>query len=423
MRSLDLSVQPIRNIMRNPRVIGLTKDVAAAGGLAGPEIYVSSYSSGTFRIVDITDLPGFTRAIELVSNDTTSRGVIVGSAEAATATAADGSGSPRVIMGQKYTVSAWAKVNRTAPIFFGIRFHDAPSMQGTYRGENSPTTPTLTAGTWTRISTTITVGAGQSTWVGAFIGIQARTGSPQAGDTFQLTGLRITAGTDSISLDGQYMDGNVPGWRWVGTPDASESVGYPYTLESIAGTSIVSISGDTGVAPVSLTILPALAGRTTYCVSDRVLLNNTGGAILHAHSVVQGSLQTGHIRTSGTTGAYEFRPQFIDGGGAGAAYADAYPTIPGPGTRNVYAVAQAEGLASYEHEVNGGALRLKSGLVVGQGYTEGAGITVNRGTASTVLYESPVYTVQFKGFHSWETRKRVTAWLARRYGTPIPSGY
>jgi hypothetical protein len=239
--------------------------------------------------------------------------------------------------------------------------------------------------------------------------------------SFLITNVIIT---ENKPPAGGYADGSYPGWHWIGAAGSSESVGYPYTLESIAGAYAAQIIGDTGSAFLSQSAMPPLAGRTTYCVSDRALINNTGGAILHAHSVPQGATQTGHIRTTGLNGAYEFRPQFVGGGGAGAVYSDGYNAIiPGPGTRNIYAVAQAEGLTSYEHEVNGGVPRVKTGFDVGQGYTENAGITAVRGTVNTVLYESSVYTVQFKGFHSRETRLRVAGWLARKYGTPIPAGY
>jgi hypothetical protein len=34
---------------------------------------------------------------------------------------------------------------------------------------------------------------------------------------------------------GPYVDGRTPGWQWLGAADGSASIGYPYTLESIAG--------------------------------------------------------------------------------------------------------------------------------------------------------------------------------------------
>ena len=43
--------------------------------------------------------------------------------------------------------------------------------------------------------------------------------------------------------------------------------------------------------------------------------------------------------------------------------------------------------------------------------------------AAADTHTAPIMTWLFLGEHSTETRKRVTAWLARKYGSPIPSGY
>lgn len=223
-----------------------------------------------------------------------------------------------------------------------------------------------------------------------------------------------------------YADGDVPGWAWIGTVHGSISTGFPYTLEQIAGSRLVSVQGF-GRGALTLEQLPPLAGRTTYTVTDRTATGTATQAVL-VDVVPSSTSQTGQIRVA-ADGRYEFRPQFVGGGGASAAYVSATTINPPAGARTIICAAQTEGLAQYDLEVNGGIgvgeRVTRSGLVAGEGYNASAPgpLTRQASITSNGLYENPVFTIQFAGYHDQETRRRVTAWLARQYGAPIPTGY
>lgn len=48
-----------------------------------------------------------------------------------------------------------------------------------------------------------------------------------------------------------HCDGNTPGWRWLGTVGLSPAIGWPYTLDSVAGKPMASIEGDGVQAAIS----------------------------------------------------------------------------------------------------------------------------------------------------------------------------
>ena len=59
------------------------------------------------------------------------------------------------------------------------------------------------------------------------------------GDQFAIHRVMLVEG----NYTGEYSDGDTPGWKWTGAPYASISVGWPYTLESIAGKPVAEIKG------------------------------------------------------------------------------------------------------------------------------------------------------------------------------------
>lgn len=240
------------------------------------------------------------------------------------------------------------------------------------------------------------------------------------GDTLDLAATAVYEGVVTGFHSGDY-----PGWRWTGAANASPSVGYPYTLESIAGRPLLTLAG-IGSAPTTFAALPALAGRTTYMVSDRVASNAAVQAVL-VNTMPSTVNQTGQMRL-GSAGIFEFRPQFVGGLGAGGVYASGISSIPAVGSRSVVCAAQTEGLAAFDFELNGGLnanqRASRTGMTVGSGYSDGAapGINSALGTQSGA-FETPVYAIQYRGYHEAETRRRVSAWLARQYGAPVPAGF
>lgn len=94
---------------------------------------------------------------------------------------------------------------------------------------NSP----LAAGQWTTLRSRIVVPAGVN-FVDVFPYINSAPNGAAiwaAGDTLDMGDFMLVEG---VYL-GDYCDGAMPGWRWLGTAGLSQSIGWPYTLESLAG--------------------------------------------------------------------------------------------------------------------------------------------------------------------------------------------
>jgi hypothetical protein len=215
-----------------------------------------------------------------------------------------------------------------------------------------------------------------------------------------------------------YADGNTPGWRWEGTAGSSASIGYPYTLDSVAGGAPDGINS-TRNTTVQVPPGTAFGGKTFYAVSDRLAINDTASARAIVNYGAGGT--TNALRTNGTTaplGRPETRPQFAGGGGAGGAYS--VPTITNAtlGTRWVYSVGFLDGLTTFRQETNNGTTN--SQLLTmdpGTGWGTAAQATLNLVLADA--YESPVVVYVFNRYHDDATRIAVNKWLANKYGVTL----
>lgn len=146
------------------------------------------------------------------------------------------------VPGQAYTVSVWVRCSGAYAARVRLRFR---SGAGWLTGADYQTNLTLTASQWQRLSVTGVAPAG-ATFAASYTIIND-TMNP--GDTFDATGLMIHTG----SLMPTYCDGNTPGWKWLGTPGASQSVGYPYGLGLLRNTLTRDLSMGTYAAFVSST--------------------------------------------------------------------------------------------------------------------------------------------------------------------------
>lgn len=84
---------------------------------------------------------------------------------------------------------------------------------------------------------------------------------------------------------GEYSDGNTPGWKWTGTAGRSESVGWPYTLESIAGkpAAIQEAAGTSShIRPSSepVTLFAAYEVLETVSSGSFILLGRVGANVV-----------------------------------------------------------------------------------------------------------------------------------------------
>ena len=211
-----------------------------------------------------------------------------------------------------------------------------------------------------------------------------------------------------------YSDGTYPGWQWAGTATNSESVGYPYTLESIAGkplyfaeniaqsaASVASVpSGDFTVASVQI-------GDSTARTNSAALWD------------VESSLGTQRGRRMLTlSSGYRSDTGKADGTGI---VARSY-TIDTTVTHTLVGRAHDAGtdwvldgvVQSVENQTGAQLISTAPNLSLYIGTRDG-GVSV--GVITT--YGIAVWPKRLND----ETSKRVAAWFARKYGTTIPSGY
>lgn len=193
-------------------------------------------------------------------------------------------------------------------------------------------------------------------------------------------------------------------------------------LDDIAGAPIAEIIG-VGTVALTETQMPRLAGRSTYVVVDKLSQNTSGGAVIFAEAAATGvTNQSANLRIS-TGELYEVRPQFVGGGGSGGAYGLTLPGQSGAsGIRSVIALTQPDGLTSMVLDGNLAATpATRTTPAPGTGWTPG--LTAQNAVSGATTYATPVYAAQFLGQHDDNTRKRIMAWLARRYGATPPAGY
>lgn len=82
--------------------------------------------------------------------------------------------------------------------------------------------PTVTAGTWHKLSLTATAPVNTVTMF-AYQLVYVENGAWAVGDTIDGTGLMVTRNPPLW----KFADGNSPGWKWLGAVNTSESAGYP----------------------------------------------------------------------------------------------------------------------------------------------------------------------------------------------------
>lgn len=200
--------------------------------------------------------------------------------------------------------------------------------------------------------------------------------------------------------DGDYVDGSFPGWQWAGTAAASESAGYPYTLESIAGRPLADLTAP-GTVGFS-TPLTVGGPRSLYSVHTAPLGASTRTArILYTNPTFE-------------LGRSSAGPQFFSLVNASAAplYSvtdDTAPTV-------LCGTVDATGFQTLSHiSPSAPFTRLTK---------QGAAASISGGGTLTVPTGAPVVRALAYGqAHDDATSRRITAWLARRYGAPVPTGY
>lgn len=133
-------------------------------------------------------------------------------------TASDANRDTVVSGGEAYTASAYIRASWATTVSISFLTYDGA---GVSTGSNSGSSVTLTPNTWTRISATYTMPAGAATTVIRLYS-SGSTLPPSTGSTLAFDQVMVTQGTTLYT----YADGNIPGWSWSGTANASSSSGY-----------------------------------------------------------------------------------------------------------------------------------------------------------------------------------------------------
>ena len=321
-----------------------------------------------------------------------------------------GVGLGRVAMtaGQTYTYSIYVRSSVALNMRANVETYDAASGGARITTQSGPTV-TLVPNVWTRLYVTLTAAA--NGW-GLLTAYTVSPGVAMAvGDTLEADAIMATEG----STLWPYADGSTPGWAWTGTPHDSVSIGYPYTLESIAGTPLGA--NTTPGTSLAIPTLPALAGRTLYAVYDTIDAAQTTalpyastGVVNNANAFAAPGLVA--IR-QGASSLMNFRCQSLDG----AANFANRPNVAG---RHCTVGFMVNGDLGFGTQVDGGGTQMGAA----QSASGGMGTTQQYlNLASPHAGGNPIAAYVFGTEHNLETRQRVTAWLARKYGSPIPSGY
>lgn len=408
--------KPLVNLADDPAVASITSaQTAGKLGWTTTRWYGGTGSAGTYERIVATDAPtGLTAYIRktwtaIAGNGDLGIGLSGGATSAVSTT-----GIP-LKPSTTYTFSGWLRCSTNygasgsaSGAQIDIWEHDAT---GAFVARPVSLRYGLVAGIWSKLSLTFTTSATTAT-AGFVLDIDGV--APTVGMTLDGTGIMLVEGV----YTGVYCDGNTPSWRWIGVEGASQSVGYPYTLESIAGAPDLDVANTT----VQALTLPAVAtpttGRSFYVVSEILSQSNLDGNPLFRY----GNL-VGEGDNAGT-----FLPRI-----------DTITTTP-VGTPRI----ASNGISN----LSGGAMTAPyigqhtMSLVVSNGFTEtrrlidstniptafATSATFQSGGMGTVFQQPGTglssarkltHVLIYQREHDTMTQQRIMAWLARRYNSPV----
>lgn len=288
------------------------------------------------------------------------------------------------------------------------------SKQGTGVVSGTLAPFTLTANVPRRMSYTFDTSASVAGAVALYV---LRTDSELG--TFRASQVMITEGETVYD----YADGSVPGWTWTGTALRSVSTGYPYTLESIAGKPVYFAENVTASGNYSTnTRFTTTQAYPLTIVATQVFPDPpTGapGAWEMASSVANGS---GTLRrmivTSAATYGYNYG-RFLTNSTWQTSHINA--VVPGA-TAHTHVTRMGE--YSMDASVDGNFTNAFPNQDLARPLTAGARLVIGgRDGAAQATAPATRGFAAFSYSLDDETVKRVTAWFARKYGTPIPAGY
>lgn len=306
--------------------------------------------------------------------------------------------------GQIYTFSAWVRSNVAMPLRISLEIYD---ISHTRLSNFRAPVVTLVPNVWTRLS--YTTSAVDATAVTGTCTCYSSGYAWGSGDYLDVDGVMVTPGTALYP----YADGDTPGWKWTGAAGASTSVGYPYTLEAIAGVPAWSSTVPSGYPNVAPPPDP-FSARTLYVVMDVLTTADSWSAALMAASstVSLGSLR---FQTS-APGDPKMGFRLDTPGGSTNVSPGLMSGVRTVG-RHVGMVQVNSGITTMRGTYDGNAI-LSTAAIPGNGLA--GGDMLMTGSAGNEL---PVFGAQYFAYHDDVTAFRIMAWLARQYGAPIPAGY
>lgn len=216
-------------------------------------------------------------------------------------------------------------------------------------------------------------------------------------------------------------NGDLPGWQWAGAAWASESVGYPYSLESIAGALLGSNLTATATAGqnafVGVPDLPPLQGRTLYNVYDVIDTSTAYVSPVLYRETSSSTATYGRVAFQSGAASVDAFGSRVDlaGGSSNATLTRTNQGVRAVG-RHVASIALNDGLTAQ-------TVRMDNLSTTTFPLTPGSGLAFPAGTAQLAHLATPstppIASYLYAGEHNEQTARRVMAWLVAAYGTDI----
>ena len=317
-----------------------------------------------------------------------------------------------IAVGERASFWMWLKASVECQVNPAIEWTSPDGI--TFNGGSTAPLVTLLANVWTKISHTAIAPAN----TGFFRTIGFTT------PVDQVAGFVFKAGP-SVAVIGStvpdwYADGDTPGWRWTGTVGGSASVGYPYTLESIASKPVYFAENVSASSTVVATLTPG--GPYTIAACQQVPGTTSSPGLWQLSET--GTNQSRRLLAV-TAGNPILRFDALREDSSLQGLTAAGPQQP---TARHVSVSRIRATGQVMDAFLDGTLVTPSFTTTASSFRPltATPVTMRVGVRDAAVQADAPVT---HGFAIWEkeldaeTAKRVTAWFARRYGTPIPAGY
>jgi hypothetical protein len=236
------------------------------------------------------------------------------------------------------------------------------------------------------------------------------------------TSIKLEAHMVTINqpLPDVHCDGNTPGWKWLGTVGLSPAIGWPYTLDSIAGKPDYDLSDPSKSVTVELPSVPALQGRSFYIVPEVVVQVADGNPFLKYGNAVGQDDNAGTFlpRQDNLNTTPNINLRIASGGATyGAGNLISAPII----GMHAGSVVIADGFASYRYLIDSVATPVSTATSAQfqSGGMPLSLLTYNSSNGPTSPRRRLTRALFYQREHSSTTQRAVMRWLANRYGVPV----